>query len=451
MTPGNAESLEPAQRRSRRGFLAATAVTVGAGVTATACQKSAAAPIGLDGIGRNVLAEVSSDADPGANTRALEAAVGQAAASGVKVILPGGEFGFHGVRLPPKGRVTIEGAGRGVTVLRHEGSAPAVTAHGEPGGDEYLSDWSLSGVSLVTASRQPEQPALSVKLANRFSVSDVAIRGYGVGVRHESGWDAGYDGVSVADCGIAWHFPATNYAPSSPLGLRNCSAVNCDTAASVDNSIDAVEWLGGDFSGCHRGMVILGDQTRSISLHGINFERIRDEDLVIGDDNAGPAAITVNGCRFFRVDKGAVSVRFVRGDALSFNGSRWTNYGTAVEQGDASGLVVLNTSTGFDVERFVTARGQTHPEAVLTASSGTASMVLSLDDTSVLPAVAAVEGVATKILSGPGRTTVSDDDFAIPPRAGSTAVLRDDTDGAMRHAIRGDAGWFVSMPYGPAS
>lgn len=441
------------QRPGRRGFLTASALALGAGVSATACQApstSTAAPVGLDVIARNVLAQLSVNADPKANTDALNSAIAQSATAGVRVILPGGEFGFLGMTLPSMGRVTIAGSGRGVTVLRNEGAEPGVTAHGEPGGDVYLSDWAVSGLTLTAAARQPEQAALSVTLANRFSVSDLSIRGYGIGVRHESGWDGGYDGVSVADTGVAWYFPTTNYAPSSPLGLRHCSAVNCDTAVSIENGVDAVEWVGGDFSGCGRGMVILGDQTRSISLHGINFERIRDEDMIIGDDKAGPAAVTVNGCRFFRVDKGAASVRFIRGDALSFNGSRWTEYATAVDQGPDSGMVVLNASSGFEIDRFLASDGRVQSAGVLNASNGSVSMLLSLDETSTLPAVAGVEGVATKILSGRGRVTVGDDDFAIPPRPGSTAVLRDEADGAMRHAIRGESEWFVSMPYGPA-
>ncbi len=437
--------------RGRRGFLTASAVALGAGVAVTACQSSPPPPVAQGTIARNVLADLSTSADPQTNSNALNKAIGEAASAGVHVILPGGEFGFLGTTLPTTGRVAIVGAGRGVTLLRNEGTAPSITAFGTPGGDQYLSDWSISGLTLVATSRQPEQVALSVKLANRFSVRDLVIRGHGIGVRHESGWDGGYDGVSVADSGIAWQFPTSNYAPSSPLGLRNCSAVNCDSAAVIENGVDALEWVGGDFSGCGRGMSIFGNDTRSISLHGINFERIRDEDLIVGDDKTGPATIAVNGCRFFRVDKGAVSVRFVRGEALSFASSRWNNYGTAVAQGDDSGLLVLNASTGFEVDQFISHRGGVQPDGVLNASVGEFSLRLSASDTSVLPALAATEGLATKVISGPSRDTVADDDFAIPPRFGSLVVLRNETDGSVRHAVRSEAGWFVSAPYTPAA
>jgi hypothetical protein len=447
-----AADAEPSGRvdRGRRGLLTASAVALGAGVavTATACQSSPATPVGIDVVARSVLAKLATDADPRANTDALNAAMAESATSGAHVILPGGEFGFVGMALPPKGAVNVVGAGRGITMLRNEGTAASITAHGVPGGDEYLSDWAISGLSLSAVKRVPEQVALSVKLASRFSVRDLLISGHGVGVQHESGWDGGYDGVSVTDSGIGWQFPAIGgFAPSSPLGLRNCSAVNSDTAVSIEDGVEAMEWVGGDFSGCGRGMLILGDETRSISLHGINFERIKGEDLVVGDDKSGPAAVAVNGCRFFRVDKGAVSVRFVRGDALTFGSSRWTNYGTAVDRGDDSGLLVINTSTGFEVDDFLASGGQVQPQGVLNASAGPFSMTLSLDGTSVLPAVAGVEGLATKFLSGPGRVTASDGDFAIPPREGSIAVLRDDADGSIRHAVRGTDGWFVSAPY----
>jgi hypothetical protein len=76
-------------------------------------------------------------------------------------------------------------------------------------------------------------------------------------------------------------------------------------------------------------------------------------------------------------------------------------------------------------------------------------MMLSLTDASVLPAVAGVEGVATKVFSGPGRVPASDDGSALPAGDGSVAVLQVETDGIVRQAIRGATGWFVSVPYTP--
>ena len=398
---------------------------------------------------RSVQAKLSTTADAKANTAALNAAITESTSAGADVVLPGGEFGFVGMTLPAKGGVNIRGAGRGLTVLRNEGAEPSITAHGVPGGTEYMSDWSISGVSLTSANRQPNQAGLSVKLASRFSVRDVTVIGHGIGVRHESAWDCGYDGVSVSKSGTAWLFPRTGYAPSSPVGLRNCSAVTCDVAVVIENGVETLEWVGGDFSECGRGMLLSGNDTRSISLHGLNFERITDEDITVGDGETGPAAITVNGCRFLRVSKGSVSVRFVRGDALIFTSSRWSNYRTAVEQGPDSGSLVVNTSTGFEVDQFISVAGRVQMQGLLNASAGPFEMVLALDRPSVLPAVVGTEGVATKVLSGPGKRTAADQDFGIPPVVGSTAVLEDTTDGSMRHAVRGGTGWFVSPPYLP--
>jgi hypothetical protein len=441
----------PRVDRGRRGLLTASAVALGAGVAAvaTSCQNAAAKPVEIEVSARSVAAKLSTSGDPKANTDALNAAIAESVTVGTDVVLPGGEYGFRGMTLPVKGRVDVRGAGRGLTVLRNEGTEPSITAHGVPGGTEYLSDWAVSGLTLTAPRRQPALVGLSVTLASRFSVRDVAVFRHGVGVRHESGWDCGYDGVSVGDSGIGWQFPANDYAPSSPVGLRNCSAVECDTAVLIENGVDVLEWVGGDFSGCGRGAVILGNESRSISLHGINFERIKGEDLVVGDAKTGPAAVTVNGCRFLRTVKGTVSVRYVRGDALTFTSSRWTKYRTAVDQGPGSGSLVLNTSTGFEVDQFVTSNGGTQDEGVLNASAGSFSLLLSLKGTSELPAVAGNEGVTTKVISGPGRRTASDRDFAIPPRVGCTAILRDETDGSVRHAVRGVTGWFVSAPYAP--
>ena len=447
-SPASADP-SPAARMGRRGMLTATAaVLVGAGAaaTATACQNGS---VQVEVSARSVQPQLSSTADPKANTDALNAAITESSTSGADVALPGGEYGFAGMTLPTKGGVNVRGAGRGVTVLRLEGGDAAVTAHGVPGGDTWMGDWSLSGFTVKAPSRQPNQVGLSVTLAHRFSVRDITVLGFGVGVRHESGWDCGYDGVSVAGCGTGWLFPKTNFAVSSPVGLRNCSAVDSDLAALIENGVDVLEWIGGDLSQCGLGIHLFGDETRSISLHGLNFERIRGEDLVVGDGTTGPSAISVNGCRFLRVDKGGVSVRFVRGDGLTFSSSRWTNYRTAIEQGGDSGRLIVNASTGFEVDDFISASGRVQPDGVLNASAGQFSILLALDAASVLPAVVGTEGVATKVLSGPGRRTAVDGDFAIVPAPGTTAVLRDTTDGSVRHAVRGVTGWFVSAPYLP--
>lgn len=218
-------------------------------------------------------------------------------------------------------------------------------------------------------------------------------------------------------------------------------------AVLIENGVETMEWLGGDFSQCGRGMLLFGNDTRSLSMQGLNFERISGEDVLVGDANGGPAAITFSGCRFLRIEKGPVSVRFVRGDSLTFNSTRWTQYGTAVDQGPDSGRLVVNSSTGYEVDQFITANGAAQPEGVLNVRAGQFAMVLALDAPSVLPAVVGTEGVATKVLSGPGKRTASDTDFAIAPVVGSTAIVRDTTDGSVRHAVRRMTGWFVSAPY----
>lgn len=455
MTEASSDAAEPSRSDAgeraplgRRGLLTAgAAAVVGASVAAaaTACQSPATVEVAVSA--RSILASLSRDADAKANTDALNNAVTESRTTGADVVLPGGEYGFNGLVLPAAGGVNVRGAGRGITVLRNESGDPAVTAHGTPGGNTWMSDWELSGITLTSAARQPDHVGLSVKLAHRFSIRDLTITGHGIGVRHESGWDCGYDGVSVADCGTGWLFPRTDFAPSSPLGLRNCSAVDCDVAVLIENGVETMEWVGGDFSQCGRGMLLFGNDTRSLSIHGVNFERIRGEDILVGDADGGPAAITFSGCRFLRIDKGPVSVRFVRGDSLTFTSTRWTQYGTAVDQGPDSGRLVVNSSTGYDVDRFITANGVAQPEGVLNASAGQFSMVLALDAPSVLPAVVGTEGVATKVLAGPGKRTATDADFGIAPVVGSTAILRDTTDGSVRHAVRGMTGWFVSAPY----
>lgn len=446
-----ARTLPRVPDRGRRGFLAAASVALGAGVaaTATACASSPQRATEVEVTARSIAPRLSTAAGPQENTDALNAALADSVTNGADVVLPGGEYQHFGVALPVSGRVNVVGAGRGVTVLRNMGTEPSISVPGEPGDDTYLSSWAISGLTLATGERG-DQVGLSVRLASLFSVRDIDITDHGTGVRHESSWDCGYDGVSVGECGIGWLFPTTDFAPSAPVSLRNCSAWNCETSVLVEGAVEALEWVGGDFAGSGRGLSLFGADARNLSFHGINFERIRGEDVVVGDDVTGPAAVTISGCRFLREDSGLLSVRYVRGDALTITSSRWTNYGTAVEAGPNSGQLVVNASTGFEVDHMVMTAQQELPQGVLTAALGQFSMLLSVEGPSQLPAVVGTEGVATKVISGPGRRTVSDEDFAMTPAPGWTCVVRNETDGSIRHGIRGVTGWFVSAPYFPS-
>lgn len=448
-TPRPAASDGAGPNRGRRGLLVVSAAAAaGAGVAAAATAFPTSRPVEIQVSARSLQPDLSTAASAQTNTDVLNTSISESASAGADVVLPGGEFGFVGMTLPSRGGVAIRGAGRGVTVLRNEGADASITAHGKPGGTSWMSDWAVSGLTLSAADRRKGTVGLSVTLAHRFTVGDVTVIGHDIGVRHESAWDGGYEDVSITTSTTGWLFPRTGYAPSAPVGLRNCSAVECETGAVIENAVEALEWVGGDFSICGQGFLLSGNETRSISLHGLNFERIRDEDVVIGDGDTGPAAIGFHGCRFLRVTKGPVSVRFLRGDSVNVTGSRWTNYGTAIEQSPDSGTLIVNSSTGYDVDRFIAADGQVLPQGVLNASSGSSTLVLALDTPSVFPAVVGTEGVATKVLSGVGKRTAVDEDFAVPPVVGTTAVVRDTTDGSVRHAIRGVTGWFVSAPYG---
>jgi hypothetical protein len=415
--------------------------------TATACRHTQTQAVEVTA--RSVLAQLSATAAPAANTDALNAAIRDASASGADVIVPGGEYGFNGMTIPAGGRVKIRGAGSGITVLQNSGDGPSIAAHGVPGTSSYLSDWGVSDLTLTAPGRRDGQAGLSVRLASRFSVRDVSVLNHGVGVRHEAAWNCGYDGLSVTQSGIGWLFPSTNFAGSTPVGILNCSGSDCDTAVLIEDAVDAMAWVGGDFAGCGRGLVVYGDQSRSISFHGINFERVRDEDIVVGDDKTGPSALTFSGCRFWRDEKGDVSVRIVRGDGIAFYSSRWTNYRRALDQASKSGSLVMVGCTGFEVDQWNARDPRVRLADVLNATTGDSSIRLSLRDTSVLPAVMGTEGVTTKVLSGQGRRTVADGDFAVAPKVGCMCVLYDTTDGSVRHGIRAETGWHVSAPYLP--
>lgn len=306
-----------------------------------------------------VLAAVSTSNTAAQNTTALNTAI-TAAATGGTVLIPPGTFDFNGCTLPAVGRVHLQGSGRGTTVLRNVHATNAsITAAGAGGGvdpvNPYCADWTVSDLSLTASAVRAGQVGISVLLGVRFAVRDVTVTSMGVGVRHKASWECGYNTVSALSCTIGWEFPTpTPYTVSCPVTVTNGSAVSCGTAVSINESIETLAWHGGDFAVSTNGVSIIGNQARSITFTGVNFEGVTNKDVVVGDATTGPAAVTFIGCRFFRQTKvaGSLSVDYVRGVGLSFVGCRWGGYVTAIKQSNTAGDITHSGSVAQDVDNF---------------------------------------------------------------------------------------------------
>ncbi|MDF0530645.1 hypothetical protein P0W64_13795 [Tsukamurella sp. 8F] len=432
---------------SRRRFLRSAGLGLGTAaglsVVASCSPDPVATPVDLRA--RAVLADLSSSSSADDNSARITAALEQGARSGAEVVVPGGVFDHSGFTLPNDGQVSMRGMGRSATRLRNRSVAASITAHGKPGGP-YCPGWSISGLTLDAAT-DARTVGLDVALSTRFSARDIDIRGHGVGVAHMSSWACQYSDVSVFDCETGWRFPTTRFTPSSPVTLTNCNSFDNETAVQVDDAVESLLWDGGDWSGCTNGIRILGNEVRTVRFGGINFERIKNEDVVVGTDTTGPAGVTFSACRFFRTTPGKVSIRYERGEGLNLTGCRWTNYSTAVEQQDSAGTLLMSGNSTSRVRGLLDRAGQTIDEGAFVSSAGNDLAQVSLTGTSLFHSVSASEGVQTKFVSGPGRTTVSDADFRTRPAPGWTAVVENTDDGTLRHAVRGSKGWRTSAAY----
>ncbi|MFT4398377.1 hypothetical protein ACLTEW_25970 [Gordonia lacunae] len=433
---------------SRRRLLRTAGMGLGIGATASvlAACGSDTGPVTIESSTRTVVASVSATASGPQNSARIDAAITEAGRTGADVLIPGGTYDFTGFSFPRGGEVSIRGAGRGATVLRNIAQGASVTAHGDPGGP-YSPSWSLSHLTL-DASTRDDTTGLDVLLSTGFTVSDVDIVNHRTGVLHKSAWACQYADVRVSDCDIGWRFPTSQFTPSAPVTLTNCHAIETGTAVEIEDGIECLLWNGGDWSGCGTGMVVTGNEVRAVRLQAINFERIENEDVIVGADAAGPAGLSLVSCRFFRTSRGLVSIRYRRGQAFTVTDCSWTDYRTAiVQEGTAGSLVAMANATSL-VENFIDRSGTIVLNEPFVATAGADIAQVSFAGTTVLHSVSAPEGVQTKFVSGEGKRSISDDDFPnLRPAPGWTAVVEDTRSGTVRHAVRGSDGWRVSAPY----
>lgn len=433
---------------SRRRFLRSAGVGLGIGASASivsACSTDSA-PMAVDSSTRTVVATVSTEASGPQNSAQIDAAIAEAIRTGADVLIPGGTYDFTGFSFPADGRVAIRGAGRGATVLRNIAQGASVTAHGDPGGP-YSPSWLLSHLTL-DASTRDKTTGLDVLLSTGFTVSDVDIVNHRTGVQHKSAWACQYADVKVSNCDIGWRFPTSQFTPSAPVTLSNCHAIETGTAAEIEDSLECLLWNGGDWSGCGTGMVVTGNEVRAVRLQAINFERIENEDVIVGGDAAGPAGLSLVSCRFFRTTRGPVSIRYRRGQSLTVSDCSWTDYRTAILQEGTAGSLVATANATSLVQNFLDRTGTILLNEPFVATAGADTAQVSLTGTSILHSVSAPEGVQTKFVSGDGKRTISDADFpSLRPAPGWTAVVEDTRAGTVRHAVRGSDGWRVSAPY----
>lgn len=400
--------------------------------------------------GRFVVASVSTGNTAAQNSTAINNALTAAVTSGLEVIIPGGTYDHEGITFPVAGPVTLRGAGYGQTVLRNTHATNAsITAAGS-GGGVYCERATISDLNLTADTTRATQVGLNVLLNWKLSVSNVNITLHGVGVRHKASWETLYSQVLIFQCTTAWQFPdPAPYTPSSPITLVNCSAVECGLGLDIVDGLETATWNGGDFSDTTQGMRILGNQTRSLYFNGINFEGITNDDVVIGDGSTGPTAVTFTSCRFFRTSTGTRSVYFRRGEAITIQGSSFTNYTTAIRQDSTSGNMTLMTCSDNTVTNFYDLNGTISDNAnLMTGFPSTGVSTYGGSSPRIKTAtVQASSWSATQTLYGAGKVTVSDADFTITPVDGATCLVYNTSDNSIRHAIRDWGVWRVSAPY----
>lgn len=436
---------------NRRRFLTtagwAGAVGIGsAGLASCSNPPVATPPTKIEARARTIIADVSSTESAQLNSAALNRAVAEGAKAGTSVVIPGGLFQHEGFTLPSEGKFALEGSGAGATILENVGKSSSIESHGIPGGP-YTQDWVLSGLTLTTDRVRRTQVGLDIKLASRFAIRDVHIQDHGVGVRHTSAWACQYENCRVVRSELGWHFPQNEFAPSSPVALHNCGAWDSGTAVLIEGGLEACTWTGGDLAGCLEGVRVFGDDARSITLQGLNFERIAGSDLVVGDDKSGPSSVAATGCRFLRTDRGPLSVDFTRGDGLNLDHCRWTNYETAVRQLPSAGRLTLIANSQYRVDQLLSTANSPIDHATFVTSIGQFTSYVTADKESHFYAVASSQGIQTRLLTGDGKRSVSDTDFDIAPTAGWTCLVKDTSDNSVRHAVRDASRWYVSPPY----
>jgi len=347
------------------------------------------------------------------------------------VYFPPGVFAHTGIIVPTgSAGVSIAGAGVAMTTLKNtHASNASVTLHGA-GAGSYIPGTMLRDLTITATAVHSGQVGVDVLLAQSFDVTRVEIRNHGVGLSHRASWENLYQDVHIHNCTIGWQFPAPGvYTASCPVTLVGCHAGDCGTGVIVADGLQAMSWVGGDLARCGVGVVLDGSQTGQLSFIGLNFEGITGDDISVGS-TAGPAGVTFNGCRFFyQAGSKTRSVHFTIGDQLQFINCRWTGYTLVARQENTSGAMTMVGCGGYGYTHFIDLDGvYSDTSPVLVSSAGGGISGYGPGGNSLTGTTRASQWLATKVLYGAGKVTVSDGDFSTAPVEGSMCGVYNTSD-----------------------
>lgn len=379
------------------------------------------------------------------NSAFLVSALADARTSGADLIIPAGTYNTEGVVLgPTSGAYTVRGAGRDRTILMNtHTSNPSLKLQGGTGGP-YAPHVQVSDLTIQATAKNTGQVGIDVLLAVRFDFARLFVKNFDVGVRHEASWNAVYDQVTVVECNTGWLFPTTGFTPSSPMTMRNCSAITCTTGAKIDAGLEATNWIGGDFIQNATAINMPGADSRAVTFYNLNFERNTGDDVVIGDSTNGPSGVAFIGCRYLRHSgtPGVRSVHFQRGVGLKFDSCVWNNYALVMRQDTSAGTVVIENPATSTITQFMDSNGVNTSSAPLMVVQPNFPLRLAPNSLSTIRQVQASQGVATAYRSGAGKATIVDADFSpTPPPNGTLAIAFNTTDSTHRFFVRSNDVW----------
>jgi hypothetical protein len=289
----------------------------------------------------------------------INVAISALPATGGTIEIGAGTFNNTGLILPAAGNFILRGQGRNVTILNNTHatfSGIAVVGAGS-GGTPYAQHFEISDLGLTASAVNSGQVGLSLRLCRDYTVRNVQITGYGIGVNDVATWRSVFINVHALSCEYGWKFPTSAFTTATPKTFLGCSATSASiTGIYLEDLIDTFLWSGGDLAGCANGVTILGAQMRNLVFDGVNFEVGTGNDVIIGDATNAPAQVLFRTCRFLRNSgsPGTLSVDMIRGTKIGFDHCSWLNYTKAIATSPNAGTITTVAPFTSGVTTFAT-------------------------------------------------------------------------------------------------
>ncbi len=255
-------------------------------------------------------------------TTELQTFINQCMPTGLKLLVPTGEYGLSGSGIsissvagipiensggsnPIAKRSRLTGEGPGSTIFRYSGTASAVTII------TASSRQTHGNFSIVKDNATKSGTGLTVLETATMAFENIFTKGFDVGLQTRDCFSLTFNLCEFDDNRIGWDANYTTISRPNDFNFHSCHWRNNDNFGAFVRNPVTLNIVGGTFEGNgsggaeHCGLRIFGspnDGSMGLNASGVYYEgNYGDADIIINNDGSGPAIHRIVGCTFNRI------------------------------------------------------------------------------------------------------------------------------------------------------